>query len=41
MTLIPAHITGMDTTTVVTAFVLGLALGAAIVLQHLPRRAKE
>ena len=41
MILIPAHLTGLDTTAIVTAFVLGLALGAAIVLQHLPRRAKK
>ncbi len=32
-----AHITGSDTTTVVTAFILGLTIGAALVYSHVRR----
>jgi hypothetical protein len=31
MSMMLAHVTGQDTTTIVTAFVLGLTLGAALV----------
>jgi hypothetical protein len=34
MTLMLAHLTAPDVTTVVTAFVLGLAIGAALVWSH-------
>ncbi len=37
MNILLAHLTGADTTMVVTAFVLGLVLGAALLLSVLRR----